>query len=349
LESSERWFALALLVSAVACGNGSASNSGPTVSSGGSANPPAGGAGTAGAVVAMGGAPAGGGGAPSAVGGSAQSGASSAGAASVAGTNAGGAAGVGGGLAGAAGGAGTSAVVLGGPSLPCNFAFCENFEGYAEGTHPHDARWVNAVGGAQTIVDSLKPARGSRALHIKFEQNPQQSHWLRTNEPFPKLARQHFGRIFVWIEQLPDQKIEYRHWVTVQMEPLGNNPVLRVLGGETPPDIGANANNILKQNSAMFDLITPDEDRRREDTVNIVPKTWFCFEWSLDVDANQYRMWLDGKPMSGANWDHSNPAYTFAPIDHLWLGWTDWHNDSANWEVYLDEIALDSKRIGCDK
>ena len=240
-------------------------------------------------------------------------------------------------------------MLLGGPSLPCNSDFCESFEGYAVGTHPHDARWVDAQGGNQIVVDALKPARGSNALHIKFEQNPQQTHWLRTNEPFPKLAKKHFGRIFVWIAQLPDQKIEYRHWVTIQMQPQGNGPVLRVLGGETPPDIGANANNILKQNSAMFDLITPGEDRRRQDSVNIGAKTWFCFEWSLDVDANQYRMWLDGAPMSGANWDHSNPAYTFAPINYLWLGWTDWHNDQANWEVFLDEVALDEQRIGCDK
>ena len=233
--------------------------------------------------------------------------------------------------------------------MPCTSDFCESFEGYAEGSHPHDARWVDAQDSNQIVVDALKPARGAHSLHITFEKNPPQTHWLRTNEPFPKLARKHFGRIFVWINQLPDQKIEYRHWVTVQMEPKGNGPVLRVLGGETPPNIGANANDITKQNSAMFDLITPDEDRRREDTVNIGAKTWFCFEWSLDVDANQYRMWLDGKAMTGANWDHSNPAYTFAAIDHLWLGWTDWHNDSANWEVFLDEVALDDERIGCDK
>jgi hypothetical protein len=257
-------------------------------------------------------------------------------------------AGVGGASAGNGGAAG-GAVVLGGPSLPCNFAFCENFEGYADGTHPKDARWVETQGSNQVVVDSLKPARGAHALHIKFEQNPQQTHWMRTNEPFPKLSKQHFGRIFVWINQLPDQKIEYRHWVTVQMQPQGNGPVLRVLGGETPPDIGARANDITKQNSAMFDLITPGEDRRREDNVNIGAKTWFCFEWSLDVDANQYRMWLDGKPMPGANWDHSNAAYTFQPISTLWLGWTDWHNDQANWEVFLDEVVLDETRIGCDK
>jgi hypothetical protein len=65
-------------------------------------------------------------------------------------------------------------------------------------------------------------------------------------------------------------------------------------------------------------------------------------------EARARRAWLDGKP-TGANWDHSNHAYTFAPIDHLWLGWTDWHNDSANWEVYLDEVALDENRIGCDE
>ncbi len=133
------------------------------------------------------------------------------------------------------------------------------------------------------------------------------------------------------------------------MHPQGGGPVLRVLGGETPPNIGMNANNILKQNSAMFDLITPGEDRRREDTVHIGDKNWHCFEWSLDIDANQYRMWLNGRPMTGANWDRSNPTYTFTPISFLWLGWTDWHNDMANWEVYLDEFVLDAERIGCDR
>ena len=239
-------------------------------------------------------------------------------------------------------------VTLGGPSLPCIFAFCEGFESYADGAHPKDARWTETQGTEQVVVASTKPARGERSLHIKFENNPRQTHWMRTSEPFPKLSRQHYGRIFVWIEQLPDAKIEYRHWVTVEMHP-NSGPVLRVLGGETPPNIGANANDVTKQNSAMFDLITPGEDRRREDNVNIGAKKWFCFEWSLDVDADSYRMWLDGAPMPGASWDHSNPDYTFQPISYLWLGWTDWHNDSANWEVHLDEVALDSNRIGSNR
>jgi hypothetical protein len=259
---------------------------------------------------------------------------------------------VGGAAAGAealGGGAGAGGIPLGGPSLPCTFAFCESFEGYADGAHPKDARWTETQGSAQVVVESAKPARGARSLHVKFEENPRQTHWMRTSEPFPKLSRKHFGRIFLWIDQLPDAKIEYRHWVTIEMHPQADGPVLRVLGGETPPNIGAKANDITKQNSAMFDLINPGEDRRREDDVNIEPKLWYCFEWSLDVDANSYRMWLDGKPMPGANWDHSNPSYTFAPIGYLWLGWTDWHNDSANWDVYLDEVALDSNRIGCDK
>ena len=254
---------------------------------------------------------------------------------------------IGGGSAAGAGGGGGS-VTLGGPSLPCTFAFCEGFESYADGAHPKDARWTETQGADQVVVTSTKPARGQRSLHIKFEDNPRQTHWMRTSEPFPKLSRQNYGRIFVWIEQLPDAKIEYRHWVTVEMHP-NNGPVLRVLGGETPPNIGAKANDITKQDSAMFDLITPGEDRRREDNVNIGAKKWFCFEWSLDVDANSYRMWLDGAPMPGASWDHSNPDYTFQPISYLWLGWTDWHNDSANWEVYLDEVALDSNRIGCER
>src|SRR5258706_6805413 len=127
-----------------------------------------------------------------------------------------------------------SSVVLGGPSLPCTFAFCEGFEGDADGAHPREARWVGTQGTNQVVVDSTKPARGSRALHIKFEQNPQQTHWMRTNEPFPKLARRHYGRVFVWINQLPDAKIEYRHWVPVEMHPQGGGPVLRALVGVTP-------------------------------------------------------------------------------------------------------------------
>ena len=295
-----------------------------------------------GGVAGQGAAPAGGAGSPSLAG---DSGTGTAGAA---GAGNGGLPATSSGAGGGGSGGAADGVTLGGPSLPCTFAFCEGFEDYADGAHPKDARWTETQGTDQVVVTSAKPARGQRSLHITFEANPRQTHWMRTSEPFPTLSRQHYGRIFVYIQQLPDQKLEYRHWVTVEMHP-NNGPVLRVLGGETPPNIGANSNDITKQNSAMFDLITPGEDRRREDNVNIGDKKWLCFEWSLDVDANSYRMWLDGVAMPGASWDHSNPTYTFQPISYLWLGWTDWHNDSANWEVYLDEVALDSNRIGCNR
>jgi hypothetical protein len=58
-------------------------------------------------------------------------------------------------------------------------------------------------------------------------------------------------------------------------------------------------------------------------------------------------MWLDGAQMPmvpGASHPAEIPVFT-----SLGVGWANYQDAGAGFTVYWDEVAFDTKRIGCDK
>lgn len=258
------------------------------------------------------------------------------------------------GTAGSSGGAGAGGALTGappgtgGPSLPCDrYAFCEDFESYAPGPATTNARWT-MVEGDRLKIDGVRPARGKQALHADWGLNATRFHRMRTEAPFPELAKQHYGRVFMYFDNIPD-KVEYRHWVT--LEYIGNSPVwTRVVAGE-----GA---NVTKENEFILDQVEKQSAQGGNDKradrgrtgLHLGEGEWHCLEWFYDSVSDVYRAWHNGKLV--LTWDskanNDQPYYDYAEPTYMWFGFLDFHPNQADWDVHLDELVLHHERIGCE-
>jgi hypothetical protein len=61
-----------------------------------------------------------------------------------------------------------------------------------------------------------------------------------------------------------------------------------------------------------------------------------------------WALWLDGTERTALHWKSSVPGYSFpASIRQMSFGWAESHGINTPWEVWVDEIVLDTKKIGC--
>jgi hypothetical protein len=78
-------------------------------------------------------------------------------------------------------------------------------------------------------------------------------------------------------------------------------------------------------------------------------KKWYCLELYYSLPNQEARIWVDGSERTALHWLSSVPGYTFPPsISYMSFGWAEAHGIATPWEVWLDEIALDTKKIGCN-
>jgi hypothetical protein len=76
---------------------------------------------------------------------------------------------------------------------------------------------------------------------------------------------------------------------------------------------------------------------------------WSCVEWHFDGINNQMHFWMDGQaiesmtvidPQCGGPWQ----APAFERVD---LGWGSAPAGVAVAEMWIDDVGIDSQRIGC--
>ncbi len=218
--------------------------------------------------------------------------------------------------------------------------FCEDFE---SGTL-NPATWTT-VGTAPTI-DSVQAARGSKALHIV--KTGDGASYIRQKKTFPALKNTYFGRAFFWFESMPAAPLAYAHWTILAATGTNVAGEIRV-GGQFQN--GMNRFGVGTDNRGATG--TGDWTNSDSDPPGAVPlKQWVCVEWMHKGDTNETRFYWDAKEhpslytSSTKHGGNANP-YILPTFDTLWIGWSEYQTTTAKFELFVDEIALDTERIGC--
>ena len=80
---------------------------------------------------------------------------------------------------------------------------------------------------------------------------------------------------------------------------------------------------------------------------------WLCIEWMHKGDTSETQFWWDGDAAPVAL-DHGHACTAATPIriclpqfNQVWVGWQEYQTSSEVFELWIDEIAIDSRRIGC--
>jgi len=239
------------------------------------------------------------------------------------------------------GGAGTSnnPIAAGGASncatpMVAIGTLCDGFEGPAIGAtgSPFMADPMN--GASTAVVDTTKAYRGTKSAHLKMAADRvfitesgtfNQTGSAATNNDM-------WGRMFTW--------------VTAPMNPGGHTVFIRLedpatsgmskelhLAGENDGSFGAEIRTTKdnwKMTSIMYPLATPK---------------WECWEWHTSA-TNALEFYIDGKiqtPMTVTAAD----AWPFPIFKKLSLGFLSFRGN-ASVEMWIDEVAVSTSRVGCD-
>jgi hypothetical protein len=194
------------------------------------------------------------------------------------------------------------------------------------------------------VVAKGRAARGSQALHVGPLKGG--SHYINESKSFAATGPAFYGRMFLWVERFPVEKPQppttVYHWDFFEAsgQPDGGGFVVRLGGhnrasGELFLRLNIEPHSALPE-TGLFDKNFPMQARR-----------WYCVEWFLDGPNGEARFWYDGVERTELHWLKTMPAYVFPAFRSMNFGWYEHQGTKTPYEAYIDEIVLDTQRIGC--
>lgn len=259
---------------------------------------------------------------------------------------AGGAAGVGGsGSDGSAGAAGPQDSLCAGSEL----LFCESFEAATL----DDDLWQPMQ--AAPSVDDTRAARGEHSLHVHTSATSASG--IRTSAFLSATDGHYYGRMFVYFDALPTSP-QWAHWTIVGANPVQSSDdrsEIRV-GGQHDGSI--ERFGVGTDGGPTGDWTNLDEDP--VDGERAVPlRRWLCIEWLHDWANDETRFYLDGEEhlslrtttevKHGGN---SGVPYEIPELGSVWVGFWNYNQGKPVtpdvFDVWIDEVAFDDERIGCE-
>jgi uncharacterized protein YceK len=230
-----------------------------------------------------------------------------------------------------------------GSLCPGTFTVCESFEGTAVGALP--AGWArrSGYGGKSMAVAADDSARGGHALKIEGGLNGSQ--FLEYKNNLGALATSHWGRIFFKVKTpAPWPSAGVLHGDIVQH--LGPHP-----GGGTNGVRWGIVENTQMKFQWIYNVQPSQGEPEFGDGTNYNyswPGTWQCLEWRYDQPSQQGALWIDGNQIPiqvGKSHIPEIPVFT-----SLGVGWANYQNaPGEGFVVWIDEVAFDAARIGCDR
>lgn len=231
---------------------------------------------------------------------------------------------------------------FGEPRCRDDLDLCEDFESGAF----DDALW-EVAGSEHPSVDDTRAARGDYSAHFHTVDNGLSM--IRTRAIFPASNNSYFGRMFVYFDSMPTAPAN-AHWtVSGAQGPDDEEFEIRV-GGQY--DGSTNRFGVGSDHGPTGDWTNKDEDPG--DPVPV--REWVCLEWMHRGDSHETRFYWDGvehPSLYTSATDHGGDQaedYDLPSFESVWFGWWLYQADTVpgEFDVWIDEIALDAERIGCD-
>jgi hypothetical protein len=248
-------------------------------------------------------------------------------------------AGSGGAGRGGAGGAGAPAQV---GCAGRDLLVCEDFEGTDLGAVP--SGWTRH--GELAAVDDGDAHGGSRALRLGPAANAER----RIYHDAKLLGSAHWGRIYFKVETpVPDAFV---HSTLVSLlgdgpknGPSDYRPIDTIKQAKNTPDVGGRHNFIYN-----VQIIGKSEFGTETSYDYTFDGKWHCAEYHIDASDQSYTLYFDGKDVLHFTRGAGNYAASDIPneFDELRVGWINYQSASPGFTAFMDDIAFDDSRIGCD-
>lgn len=223
-------------------------------------------------------------------------------------------------------------------SCPSVAIFCEDFEGSFTGKLEGNAS-----------ISSRLPQRRGKGLHLT---PPGGDYGRLMVENFRPAGNSFWGRLYLRVTKYPDAP-NYSHWVVTELLSADSSGErIRPLNGQLIDEVGPGTNmwGVGSDGSTTGDWTKWKESAKVKDDI------WECLEFQVEDSDSSVRVFIDGKnqpELEVSRFNHGGADNTtelvFPKFDKIWFGWWNFQDGTTpkNFDVYIDDIALAYKRIGC--
>ncbi|HVS52147.1 MAG TPA: hypothetical protein VHD62_07295 [Opitutaceae bacterium] len=218
-------------------------------------------------------------------------------------------------------------------AAPAAPLFAEDFETGAL----NPAVWTKSITGDNRVeVQREKVAHGSFALRVRCPAPSNKTWAFIMAQHIPEALREHhFGRAYMFITPKPPA----RHTILV-------------MAGR--PGFPFNRYEEVATSNTRWQLTYVDlrQDGTEEDyhSGGVVPVgRWFCLEWEFNDHSNHIAVTVDGQPVYESGFVSKRTRATtdlVGGFDEFALGFRLWGAAPEAFDVYYDDVALDTKPIG---
>jgi hypothetical protein len=222
---------------------------------------------------------------------------------------------------------------------------CEDFESTATGATPA-GDWnlpTTNYGTGTVAVASDFAARGSHALKITIPAGGSSAERYLQRKNVAALANGHFGRIFFRIQG--PTTTPFVHWDLILGAGTYMGGSRRIRWGVTGTGVGTTNNNW-----AWIYNIEQGDTGVEARTVHPVVNSWMCVEWQWDAANQKIRFYFGDVEAQSLHVDTTLPNGTALQVptfSSLSFGLAKYQSTDADLVFWIDEIALDTQRIGC--
>ena len=219
---------------------------------------------------------------------------------------------------------------------------CEDFEDTELGAVP--SGWTRH--GELAAVAATDAYRGSRALRLGPSANAER----RIYHDAKLLGSAHWGRIYFKVQTpVPDAFVHSTLVSLIGDGPKNGRsdyrPIDTVKQAKDTRDVGGRHNYLYN-----VQIIGKREFGSETSYDYTFDAKWHCAEYHIDGSDQSYALYLDGlKVLSFAhgagNYDDSDIPTEFG---ELRVGWSNYQSAPPGFTAFIDDIAFDDARIGCD-
>jgi len=241
-----------------------------------------------------------------------------------------------GGRGGPAGGS-TGSVAIGGPSqcTAGKYAICEDFEATAVGAVP--TGWTKHGNAA---VASDQAARGMHSLKISAAASGER----RIYADASKLGSGHWGRIFYRVE-LPVPTV-FVHSTLVGLQGVGPS------GGNGEYRVVDTVKDATGKHQFLYNVQPGGAEFGKGSAYNwMFDGQWHCAEWHIDNPTQSFQFFYDGVEVTQIALSNGMGSYKGTDIPPVFsqvhVGWNNYQSAAPGFVAWVDEVAMDPSRIGC--
>jgi len=218
--------------------------------------------------------------------------------------------------------------------------FCDDFE---SGGIDSSAWDVRTSGGQTVVVQRGIVAHGNYAAQFHAKPNIVSYDFIMTKNAPAALRGHHFGRAYVYVSpQPPDAHTSFLFAGSSGFPKL---KYLEVAGiHDTWQLTSVNLAGIDASSASL-----PGTTEAYSSGGKMPLGQWFCLEWEFNDVPDQIRVFVDGKQdfaFENILLDNRNSAQVGGFTD-FGFGYYAWHPAAYAFDIYYDDIVLDTTRVGC--